>query len=709
MIKLKKCERIPKMIKEIFIDNIATYTKPISIEPRKINFCYGSNGSGKTTLANILGQQDLFASCSVTWEGKKKLPVIVYNKKFVEENFVESRSINGIFTLGKDSKESREFITEQRGKADDCAKLVETYIISRDKLENEIEEKRRDFEETCWTVQQKYGGKFDKAIIGYRGSKKAFSEKCLQEYLNAEEGNQPPLASIEKLYKVAFDKEREKCSFYREIDIKRILSSEDCSLLKKRISGSGETPIGKFIEFLQNSDWVKKGIEYATKTEDKCPYCQQTIPKDIQQEIEDFFDETYEKECEILYKFQQQYKSLTTELLAHLKNILENPIPFLDHKSLESEVKVLAAAIDANQNKVQNKIVSPSTQVTIESLCSLATKINMIIDGYNAEIKENNDIVENQHDEIKNCQKLLWKYFTYELRTSIQQYKKAYDGRVSGIKALSDKIKEQSEKEIKHRKLISDREEKITSITPTVNAINGILKRFGFDGFRLAENTSDKLTYKIVRPDGSNAKETLSEGEYNFITFLYYYHLIYGSKAKTGIATDQIIVIDDPISSLDSNILFIVTTLVRTLIKDCKEDNNGIRQIFILTHNVYFQKEVSFLGSREEYPTAITAYWIVKKINNISDIIFYEKNPIQTSYEMLWAELQDAHNHQRVTILNTLRRILENYFNIIGGMDYEKCINQFDGEDKIICKALISCINDGSHFISDDWRRWLSR
>jgi wobble nucleotide-excising tRNase len=48
-----------------------------------------------------------------------------------------------------------------------------------------------------------------------------------------------------------------------------------------------------------------------------------------------------------------------------------------------------------------------------------------------------------------------------------------------------------------------------------------------------------------------------------------------------------------------------------------------------------------------------------------------------------------------------MRRILEYYFNIIGGLDYEKSINEFDGEEKIIFKSLFSWINDGSHFIND--------
>jgi wobble nucleotide-excising tRNase len=65
--------------------------------------------------------------------------------------------------------------------------------------------------------------------------------------------------------------------------------------------------------------------------------------------------------------------------------------------------------------------------------------------------------------------------------------------------------------------------------------------------------------------------------------------------------------------------------------------------------------------------------------------------------------LKDTDSAQRITIFNTLRRILEYYFNVIGGLDYEKCINEFEGEELIICKSLIACINEGSHFITDDF------
>ena len=136
-------------------------------------------------------------------------------------------------------------------------------------------------------------------------------------------------------------------------------------------------------------------------------------------------------------------------------------------------------------------------------------------------------------------------------------------------------------------------EEKITSISHSINEINRILGSFGFRNFKLAD--AGKGNYKIIRDDGRDAEATLSEGEKTFITFLYFYQLIKGNDSKEQITADKIVVIDDPISSLDSNVLFIVSSLIRKLIDEIRENqNSNFKQLLILTHNVYFHKEVSF-------------------------------------------------------------------------------------------------------------------
>jgi wobble nucleotide-excising tRNase len=168
---------------------------------------------------------------------------------------------------------------------------------------------------------------------------------------------------------------------------------------------------------------------------------------------------------------------------------------------------------------------------------------------------------------------------------------------------------------------------------------------------------------------------------------------IKGNIEKTCIVSDRIIVIDDPIPSLDSNVLFIVSKLVKKILKDCKEKRTGIKQVFVLTHNVYFHKEVTFKGSGESN-TKEKSFWMVRKLNGKSTINKSQDNPIQTTYELLWSEIDDMNKINTATIFNTLRRILEYYSKILGGMKYEDCINEFGGEDKLVCRYLISWIND---------------
>ena len=53
-------------------------------------------------------------------------------------------------------------------------------------------------------------------------------------------------------------------------------------------------------------------------------------------------------------------------------------------------------------------------------------------------------------------------------------------------------------------------------------------------------------------------------------------------------------------------------------------------------------------------------------------------------------------------IQNTLRRILETYFKILGGWDINKIWEKFEPVDQPICKSLFSWVNAGSHGALDD-------
>ena len=99
-----------------------------------------------------------------------------------------------------------------------------------------------------------------------------------------------------------------------------------------------------------------------------------------------------------------------------------------------------------------------------------------------------------------------------------------------------------------------------------------------------------------------------------------------------------------------------------------------------------------------------TYYWILRKVDNITFVKGYEmENPIVSSYELLWKELKERDHNSGITIQNTMRRIIENYFKILGKFGDDELIQKFTNpQEQEICRSLICWINDGSHCLPDD-------
>jgi len=219
--------------------------------------------------------------------------------------------------------------------------------------------------------------------------------------------------------------------------------------------------------------------------------------------------------------------------------------------------------------------------------------------------------------------------------------------------------------------------------------------------FYLVESAESGF-YEVKRPGGEDAKDTLSEGEKSFITFLYFYHLIKGSFSASGATTDRIVVFDDPVSSLDADILFIVCNLIKGIVNEMREGNSAIKQVFVLTHNIYFHKEITFNKHRSGAGAFHDeTFWIIRKSADRSELLPFAENPIRSSYELLWREVR-LKPPSDTAIQNAMRRILEHYFKFFGGITPDSIIEGFDGQEKLICGSLFSWINDGSHFANDD-------
>lgn len=685
------------MIEEIVIGDAATFKNEI-INPKKINYFYGFNGSGKSTIGKIIENPSIFKNCSRKFRDDE-IEVLIYNQDFVDNNFYETSNIKGIFTLGKDASDAQKIIEQTKIELDKKVKESNSLKAKIDEKNNEKNTEEKNFQEKCWEIKLKYSEKFKEALTGKIGNKSLFAENCLSVEINKE--NLFTIQDLELKYNDLYKKELKAKALLQTIDFKQFKDLESSSILSESIKGNDSLSVSELIEKLNNSDWVKNGLKYLEINNSQCPFCQQDLNHTNIQELAKYFDKEYEDNCNLINNIYKKYG----EEFQIIYQTIENNINQMNDSAktnLESKLKEFNLIFESNKTYLLNKIEKPSELITLTSTETILEEIKNIIDLENEVITEFNKMVENSEKEKNELKKNLWNFFASELESHIKIYNKSISDIEKTILIINEKISN-IQLEISNRSsLIRQKESEITGITQTIIEINKILTSFGFNSFKLKES-ENKGKYKIVRNDGSNVGRTLSEGEYRFISFLYFYQLIKGSTEHHGIVKDRIIVIDDPISSLDSNTVFIVSTLVKNIINNCLNNNDGIKQVFVLTHNVYFYKEIVYKGSGKHKKETQEQYYVVKKIDNVSSIQDYAENPIETTYQLLWNELHEDSKKNRATVYNTMRRILEYYFNIVGKQDYEKCVDNFEGEEKILCKSLISFINDNSHYISDDF------
>lgn len=699
------------MINSIHMKSCATYSDDGAeiLDCKKINFIYGTNGSGKSTISDYLGGKhpNRYEMCSI--DSTLDATVMVYNRDFRESNF-HSDDLSGIFTLGESTieeikeldtlKEQRERIVLDKNKTIESIRKEE---VKKEQVENH-------FKENVWTsVLKANEQQFGAAFSGFRSNKDKFFREVLVRYKSISDAD----ISYDSLVKRAerlFNNELASCE---EIEIntdtlfnglKEVINDEIWSTV---IVGNQDVPIAQIMNELSNHDWVNTGRQFLTK-KGVCPFCQKnTIDNDFIKQIELYFDDEYQSRINRLHELQSAFVRMEEYVIEVFKKA------FIDERilSISKITPDKLLGVESNIKKyfsdnleiIKQKIIEPTRKVYLLSVLEVSRLIDELVEEGNDNIGEYNCIVENFKTEKEKLSDDIWIYCIRNQKELIANYlrdrekfSKAIDGMSRKVTSLCARIEELDCE-------IAEKGRNITSVEPTVNEINRLLKAYGFTGFSIAKSNKRENAYQIQRPDGSLAENTLSEGEETFISFLYFLQLTKGALDVDHVSDNKIIVLDDPICSLDSTILYIVSTMVKQLIQDIRDNKSDVKQIFILTHNVFFHKEASFVNGRIQRENDVN-FWIIKKENNISNIISYGMdNPISTSYELLWKEIRDDKGLSLITIQNTMRRIIENYFGMLGSRKDDFIKNSFDTiEEKTICESLLSWINDGSHTIPDD-------
>lgn len=686
---------------------------------KKVNFIYGANGSGKTTISEYLRtyeiNSDRYKFCEIKWESSNKTPIYVYNRQFRQNNFKKEVGIPGVFTLGEDSIEDIEAIKKLK---EDLRKKEEKYNKTKESIEKknyEKEELEKNFKEDAWKqILKRNENDFSNAFEGFRGNKNKFIEELHRRIKNPN-GELNERKNLIERSSVLFKRKPVSVENLYEIPenlLKNVKKISEDSIWNQVIFGSDDVEISKLIKKFDNSSWVHKGMEYIEENSSVCPFCQQnTIDEIFRNKLNNFFNNEYIEKLDYMKLKKKELFNKVDSILNGLRNNLEMTascnIAELNMSTYNALMGKIEAQLEGVNNKIEKKIKAPENKISFSELVESFNEINNLLFSFNAKIETNNNLVNEYNKEYGKLVDDVWCYCIYDSENLIKLYEKNMNSINKALIGMKKNVTNKFDEIEKIKKEISGKSNNLTSVQPAVDQINKTLTAYGFTNFKIepySEVKGGQLNkYRIIRDDGTEANHTLSEGESTFITFLYFMQLIKGSTNKEFVNEKKIIILDDPISSLDSNILYLVSAMIKDLVIEIKKGNSDVEQLFIFTHNVYFHKEASFINGRTTEDKDVN-FWIVRKNNGISKIQSYGKvNPISSTYELLWKELREDKNISAVSMQNTMRRIIENYFKIIGKKPDDYIISKFKTkEEKKVCESLLYWINDGSHTIYDD-------
>lgn len=697
------------------------------IEPTYVNFFFGNNGAGKSTIAKAIK-----SGAGVTYAPGRTAAdylSLVYNQEFIDENFRSYRNMKGVFTLNAKNAEIQRQIDEATENRTRVKKLLTETTEKREKTAEAKDKLHKDFLKDCWEHGKAIREEFTATMSG-----KGRSDPFVRE-IRKHAPVDTDIEDLRRLYESAYSETAKHYPRFNTIADPTVLDVlEGREILSRAIVNSADTELARFLREIGATEWMRQGHDaYSCGSVGRCPYCGGDLPADFEQTFVASFDDRYQEDLQHLSEFQDSYRKNANDLFAPLSTMPSELYPQIDPKLYVDKLAVLKASIQANVDAIKSKVETPAKTVVLADVGPVLKELSVLIDEYNVLIDANNAVVAAGPSKRAECADAVFGLLAFMLKDIIATYRKNdaalqkelddLDAAIGTHTAALEEIKAQ----------LKDLRSKTVETDTAKDSINHMLRDSGMRGFSLQPKVGVDNVYEVRRPDGTIA-DNLSEGEKNFIAFLYFYHLVHGSNSADGETREKIVVIDDPVSSMDSGSLFIVSTLVRQMIEICRNnadnrepiaDGNFIKQIFVLTHNAYFHREVSY-GYVSKYDYA--SFYLIRKVGSHSTIKMSDDvdpneptqrmnvNPVKNSYAALWDEYREVKS--AVPLMNVIRRILEYYFLQLCGYEGSKLrqvilvqgkaegrfkdANGNDDEEKFqLASAMLAYINASAIGMSD--------
>lgn len=586
------------------------------VEFARVNLIYGQNGSGKSTFASLLAGCAANACSESEYrndnndEANSGLQLLatqdagisffpinlddrefwgrvrVFNKEFVHKNLrfeeADGPQPEALLTIGERLADAEERLRVLRPKRDTVNNSIHT-------LEEKISSANTSIDRRLAAVAKHIVDDLRSSPFSRYRATNVYTKRQVRELL---ENNSSLLTDAST--DLAADRKRATGKAMEPVDLppRGILLEQDALNDVRQLLATSvlsNTPISELVGHSDRSKWVQEGISLHQDLEE-CLFCGQELPADRVNALNAHFDESFKtlqvdidsfinrlKKSEATSRSYLDVFPARSDVYEDLQEELQN-----SHTIYESEhdtyTETIQSIVLALKEKRENPFGTPKLRSNLTLTAPVIDGIKSVVDKHQNKI--------NRHDtEAEEAAQRVEYFHIASFFDEYEQFKK-------NLEAL--------EEELDHQKTnLEDLDREIAALesvdgdpAPGADELTkGLCGLLGRD--ELTFSTQDSKHYVIERA-GAPATH-LSEGEQTAIALLYFL----SSVREDKIAGDPpIIVIDDPVSSLDNEILFGVSAHIWSDLVV----NAYVSQLFLMTHSFeLFRQWLIQLESRQQH------------------------------------------------------------------------------------------------------------
>lgn len=585
-----------------------TLDKPLN----KINVFFGQNGSGKSALSSWIKSQDSDHTQ-------------VFDTAYVDKNIRQTSTISGTsLTIGKEQIDRKESITQANTIIDNLERANTQYEIQAEskqlfsEMDKAIALAKENFETT--NIKQKANAKQDPL----NALRLWHDEIGKYKNISSDFSSAADITSA-----------MEKCT--RIINrLTPILASWDSSKRAKVISSMGKVVLQpKTAVSNMVIKWLEQGesLHDFSNSEDiatqKCLFCGNDFSVGtVRASISERIDSEY---AELI----TELSSYTDELNESLSTLKTLPIDEIPSDKVDSAKESIKSFIQA----VHTKLIEPERTIKIDKTAFID------IDFLNKKINNSLQDVEKQRSqyqqELNNLENVTKQYVGKLLEDNpiIARTKSRLE------LLLANKRYEDDSLELTNQYLVQQKSHD-NDLSGFKTLMNSILKSLGLDFF-IEFNHSIPSTFDVVlNHDKSRLSiHELSEGEIRLIGFIHFYLSLFSeyrvddspeNVSTTISAETQSVILDDPITSVDSNNRYFMTSLINSFIQAAVSSHVVI---YVFTHSLFDFHNFAYHSSADT-----TRYRITKDVIGHSEITPLSKQSLRNYSDDYHSSFQEVAN-----------------------------------------------------------------